>query len=48
MTLKQIYNLFIEMGIKNDLRGAARVKSNLAKAKKSITSLMTSRKKNLT
>ncbi len=45
MTLKQIYNLFIEMGIKNDLRGAARVKSNLAKAKKKYNELNDKQKK---
>ncbi len=33
MLLKQIYNLAIELGIKNDLRGAVQVKKELAKAK---------------
>jgi len=45
MTLKQIYSLFIELGIKNDLRGAVKVKSNLAKLKKKYNELSDKQKK---
>jgi len=45
MTLKQIYNLSIELGIRNDLRGADKVKSNLAKIKKKYNELNDKQKK---
>lgn len=45
MTLKQIYALAIELGIKNDLRGEAKVKSNLAKIKKKFNELSDRQKK---
>lgn len=45
MTLKQIYDLFIEMGIKNDLRGGVKVKNNLAKLKKKHNELSDKQKK---
>ncbi len=39
MTLKQIYDLAIDLGIKNDLRGEAKVKKNLAKQKEKYQKL---------
>jgi len=45
MTLKQIYSLFIDLGIKSDLRGAAKVKSNLAKIKAKYNELNDKQKK---
>jgi putative NIF3 family GTP cyclohydrolase 1 type 2 len=44
MTIKQIYNLAIELGTKNDLRGAAMVKRKLERVKKQFNELSQSKK----
>lgn len=44
MTLNQIYNLAIKMGIKSDLRGKAQVQKNLLKIKKKYQELSKSKK----
>jgi len=45
MTLKQIYELAIKLGIENDLRGAAHVKKHLAKQKEKYEKLSADAKK---
>ncbi|MEI6288224.1 MAG: NGG1p interacting factor NIF3 [bacterium] len=45
MTLKQIYALAIALGIKNDLRGEAKVKNNLKKIKVKYDALSEDKKK---
>lgn len=44
LTIKQIYNLAIELGIKNDLRGSLIVKRKLERVKKQYQDLSTSAK----
>ena len=45
MTLKQIYDLGVSLGIKNDLRGEAHVRKHLAKAKERYDKMSSDRKK---
>lgn len=44
LTIKQIYNLAIELGIKNDLRGQLMVRRNLQRVKKQYDELSPSKK----
>ena len=44
MTIKQIYDLAIELGIKNDLRGAGLVKNKLERLKKTYSKLNSEQK----
>src|SRR3989344_832448 len=45
MTLQQIYNLAIKMGIEADLRGKAKVEKNLKRAKEKYAKLSADEKK---